>query len=215
MCPGSNSARWQQQSCSSLASLAWRHPSYWLFSFLPQQQISPAETRCVLPQAASPTSASCPPSTFRPCLTGGAVRACALAWRFTPTGLPRHRLQRTLCEMWTSPSAVSSLWKLRITASSVHATPAKKQAASEETNQPFKERQSLPAQLGVKGRQRFVAVLFCFKLNCLGHPYPFQFLVSSEKQRKLNYMSRRWFLITTTFSPRDQKHMLELMDSFH
>jgi len=84
--------------------------------------------------------------------------------------------------MWTSP-AVSLLAKLQRPASSVHVIPAKKQAASEETNQTFTEHQSLPAQLGIKGRQRFVAALFCFKLNCLGHPYPFQFLVSSEENR--------------------------------
>lgn len=88
------------------------------------------------------------------------ARACTLVWHFTPVGLPWHRLQSALGKMWASPSAVSLLRKLRRPASPVHTTPAKKQAVSKETNQPFTEHQSLPAQLGIKGRQRFVAVLF-------------------------------------------------------
>lgn len=64
-----------------------------------------------------------------------------------------------------------------------YTNPVKMQAMSKETNQPCTELQSLPEQLSIRGRQGFVAVLFCFKLNCLGHPYSLEFSVSFEKDR--------------------------------
>lgn len=147
------------------------------------------------------------------------VQACTFVWHLTPLGLPQHSLWRALCKMWAFPnSAVSLLWKLWRPVSSGHTNPAKMQATSKETNQPCTKHQSLPEQLSRIGRQGFVAVLFCFRLNCKLFGPSIHFPVFGliwERLRKLNYKSRRWSFNHNHFSSRDQEHMFELMDSFH
>lgn len=129
----------------------------------------------------SPSNTLCSPSTFRVGLAGGAGMCPYLEFHTcrassAPTAqLPVCDVGFSLCGL-VAPEAVgnsklgtlcscqkaSSKWGDRLT---LHRAPKP------------------PGTALCKGSAEVAAILFYFKLNCMVHPYPFQFLVSSHENR--------------------------------
>lgn len=173
----SHFACWQKQSCSSLAGLVWRALAC---------QFSPTAAGLSRRQPVSSCRQPASPVLLVISLLSGPalqeVQACTFVWHLTAIGLPQHRLWRALCKMWAFLCGFLTLEAVETCELRTHQS-CQNAAMSKQPNQPCTEHQSLPQQLSRRGRQGFVPVLLCFKLNCLGHPYTFQFLVSFEKDR--------------------------------